>query len=161
MELIWEMSWEIKKRCNAFPFWGRNPNNSHHLANLWVFSDICTLLAELASIKALFRCLLESLESLWIGGCLWSSWPASSLSFRICVFICKSSILLKNTLFSSRNEDQDWYFCPDTLCCREFAKEKERVESRAGFMALKEQQKLEKELTGYVEWICRAGGGTF
>ena len=43
------------------------------------------------------------------------------------------------------------------LCCREFAKEKERVESRAGFMALKEQQKLEKELTGYVEWICRAG----
>jgi hypothetical protein len=24
-------------------------------------------------------------------------------------------------------------------------------------MALKEQQKLEKELTGYVEWICRAG----
>lgn len=23
-------------------------------------------------------------------------------------------------------------------------------------MALKEQQKLEKELTGYVEWICRA-----
>ena len=41
--------------------------------------------------------------------------------------------------------------------CREFAKEKERVESRAGFMALKEQQKLEKELTGYVEWICRAG----
>ena len=39
----------------------------------------------------------------------------------------------------------------------EFAKEKERVESRAGFMALKEQQKLEKELTGYVEWICKAG----
>ena len=43
------------------------------------------------------------------------------------------------------------------VLCREFAKEKERVESRAGFMALKEQQKLEKELTGYVEWICRAG----
>ena len=41
------------------------------------------------------------------------------------------------------------------MCCREFAKEKERVESRAGFMALKEQQKLEKELTGYVDWICR------
>ena len=45
-----------------------------------------------------------------------------------------------------------------SAACREFAKEKERVESRAGFMALKEQQKLEKELTGYVEWICRAGG---
>ena len=38
----------------------------------------------------------------------------------------------------------------------EFAKEKERVESRAGFIQLKEQQKLEKELNGYVEWICRA-----
>ena len=44
----------------------------------------------------------------------------------------------------------------ESVICREFAKEKERVESRAGFMALKEQQKLEKELTGYVEWICRA-----
>lgn len=43
----------------------------------------------------------------------------------------------------------------------EFAKEKERVESRAGFMALKEQQKLEKELTGYVEWICRAGSSNW
>ena len=41
------------------------------------------------------------------------------------------------------------------LLLSEFAKEKERVESRAGFMALKEQQKLEKELTGYVDWICR------
>ena len=41
--------------------------------------------------------------------------------------------------------------------CREFAKEKERVESRAGFMALKESQRLERELTGYVDWICRAG----
>ena len=50
-------------------------------------------------------------------------------------------------------------FCYLVQLCREFAKEKERVESRAGFMALKEQQKLEKELTGYVEWICRAGEG--
>merc|ERR1719412_2063249 len=38
----------------------------------------------------------------------------------------------------------------------EFAKEKERVESRAGFMQLKEQQKLEKELNGYMNWICKA-----
>ena len=43
------------------------------------------------------------------------------------------------------------------VCFREFAKEKERVESRAGFMALKESQRLERELTGYVDWICRAG----
>ncbi|XP_059097525.1 voltage-dependent calcium channel type A subunit alpha-1-like [Tigriopus californicus] len=38
----------------------------------------------------------------------------------------------------------------------EFAKEKERVESRSGFMKLKEQQRLDKELNGYVQWICRA-----
>jgi len=31
---------------------------------------------------------------------------------------------------------------------REFAKEKVRVESRAGFIQLKEEQKLEKELNG-------------
>ena len=35
-----------------------------------------------------------------------------------------------------------------TFFSREFAKEKERVETRAGFMQLKEQQKLEKELNG-------------
>ena len=40
---------------------------------------------------------------------------------------------------------------------REFAKEKERVESRAGFMALKEQQKLEKELTGNLSVLFFSG----
>merc|ERR1719232_1880112 len=38
----------------------------------------------------------------------------------------------------------------------EFAKEKERVESRAGFLLLKEEQKLEKEMNGYMNWICKA-----
>ena len=47
-------------------------------------------------------------------------------------------------------------FFNKSLFSREFAKEKERVESRAGFMALKESQRLERELTGYVDWICRA-----
>lgn len=40
---------------------------------------------------------------------------------------------------------------------REFAKEKDRVESRAGFLLLKEQQKLEREMNGYMNWICKAG----
>ena len=39
----------------------------------------------------------------------------------------------------------------------EFAKEKDRVESRAGFLLLKEEQKLEKEMNGYMNWICKAG----
>ena len=41
----------------------------------------------------------------------------------------------------------------------EFAKEKDRVESRAGFLLLKEEQKLEKEMNGYMNWICKAGIG--
>ena len=40
---------------------------------------------------------------------------------------------------------------------REFAKEKDRVQSRADFLLLKEKQKLEREMNGYMNWICRAG----
>ena len=47
------------------------------------------------------------------------------------------------------------YYHPQTL--REFAKEKDRVESRAGFLLLKEEQKLEREMNGYMNWICKAG----
>lgn len=39
----------------------------------------------------------------------------------------------------------------------EFAKERERVENRQTFLKLRRQQQLEKELNGYVEWICKAG----
>ena len=58
---------------------------------------------------------------------------------------------LQPRIQSSTSTDDDMFLF------REFAKEKERVESRAGFMALKESQRLERELTGYVDWICRAG----
>jgi hypothetical protein len=34
------------------------------------------------------------------------------------------------------------------------------VESRAGFLLLKEEQKLEKEMNGYMNWICKAGTST-
>ena len=34
------------------------------------------------------------------------------------------------------------------------------MESRAGFLLLKEEQKLEKEMNGYMNWICKAGSGT-
>lgn len=40
----------------------------------------------------------------------------------------------------------------------EFAKERERVENRQEFLKLRRQQQLERELNGYVEWICKAGG---
>jgi hypothetical protein len=40
---------------------------------------------------------------------------------------------------------------------REFARERERVENRQAFIKLRRQQQLERELNGYVGWICRAG----
>uniref|UniRef100_A0A3Q2TEZ4 Voltage-dependent N-type calcium channel subunit alpha n=1 Tax=Fundulus heteroclitus TaxID=8078 RepID=A0A3Q2TEZ4_FUNHE len=40
----------------------------------------------------------------------------------------------------------------------EFAKERERVEKRQEFLKLRRQQQIERELTGYLEWICKAGG---
>ena len=43
------------------------------------------------------------------------------------------------------------------LFCREFAKERERVENRQAFLKLRRQQQLERELNGYVDWICKAG----
>ena len=41
---------------------------------------------------------------------------------------------------------------------REFARERERVENRQAFLKLRRQQQLERELNGYVGWICKAGG---
>ncbi|ESO09535.1 hypothetical protein HELRODRAFT_73530, partial [Helobdella robusta] len=38
----------------------------------------------------------------------------------------------------------------------EFAKERERVESRRAFLKLRKQQQIERELNGYLEWICKA-----
>ncbi|CAB4055192.1 CACNA1B [Lepeophtheirus salmonis] len=46
--------------------------------------------------------------------------------------------------------------CSILLLLTEFAKEKDRVESRAGFLLLKEEQKLEREMNGYMNWICKA-----
>ena len=43
---------------------------------------------------------------------------------------------------------------------REFAKERERVENRQEFLKLRRQQQLERELNGYVDWICKAGKHT-
>ncbi|CAN0179073.1 unnamed protein product [Lampetra fluviatilis] len=38
----------------------------------------------------------------------------------------------------------------------EFAKERERVENRRAFLKLRRQQQIERELNGYMEWICKA-----
>ncbi|KAL5275640.1 cac family protein [Megaselia abdita] len=38
----------------------------------------------------------------------------------------------------------------------EFAKEREKVENRQEFLKLRRQNQLERELNGYVDWICKA-----
>ncbi|CAH1786625.1 unnamed protein product [Owenia fusiformis] len=38
----------------------------------------------------------------------------------------------------------------------EFAKERERVENRRHFLKLRRQTQIERELNGYLEWICKA-----
>uniref|UniRef100_A0A8C5I298 Voltage-dependent N-type calcium channel subunit alpha-1B-like n=1 Tax=Gouania willdenowi TaxID=441366 RepID=A0A8C5I298_GOUWI len=43
----------------------------------------------------------------------------------------------------------------------EFAKERERVEKRQEFLKLRRQQQIERELMGYLEWICKAEGNCF
>lgn len=47
--------------------------------------------------------------------------------------------------------------CLMSCVCREFAKERERVENRRAFMKLRRQQQVERELNGYRAWIDRAG----
>ena len=49
----------------------------------------------------------------------------------------------------------------DKCSHREFAKERERVENRSEFLKLRRQQQIERELNGYLEWICKAGQCTF
>uniref|UniRef100_A0A8C4N6Y8 Uncharacterized protein n=1 Tax=Eptatretus burgeri TaxID=7764 RepID=A0A8C4N6Y8_EPTBU len=39
----------------------------------------------------------------------------------------------------------------------EFAKERERVEKRTEFLKLRRQQQVEREVSAYLEWLCRAG----
>lgn len=40
---------------------------------------------------------------------------------------------------------------------REFAKERLRVENRRSYIKLRRQQQIDMELSGYLEWICKAG----
>lgn len=71
--------------------------------------------------------------------------------YSICVF--KNLIRLRIISILSV-----WFFYYlFSFICREFAKEREKVENRQTFLKLRRQQQLERELDGYIEWICKAG----
>lgn len=88
----------------------------------------------------------------------------------LCCFLLSTEIQTNDALGSSVN----WvYFVPLIILgsffmlnlvlgvlSGEFAKERERVENRQAFLKLRRQQQLERELNGYVEWICKAGNVT-
>ena len=40
---------------------------------------------------------------------------------------------------------------------REFAKERERVENRRSFFKFRRQQQMERVMSGYTDWIIKAG----
>jgi len=47
------------------------------------------------------------------------------------------------------------------LFTSEFAKERERVENRRAFLKVRRTQKMERHLHGYIDWISKAGKGSF
>lgn len=68
---------------------------------------------------------------------------------------CLVNYLIFSLIWLNINFVMFIYMC---LCVhREFAKERERVEKRQEFLKLRRQQQIERELTGYLEWICKAG----
>ena len=46
------------------------------------------------------------------------------------------------------------------LFFREFAKERERVENRRSFFKIRRQQQLERVMSGYTDWIIKAGNSS-
>lgn len=42
------------------------------------------------------------------------------------------------------------------IASSEFAKEREKVENQQEFQKLRRRQQVQKQLDGYVEWICKA-----
>jgi voltage-dependent calcium channel N type alpha-1B len=43
----------------------------------------------------------------------------------------------------------------------EFAKEREKVESRRTYLKMRRQNQMDNELSGYIDWICKAGKNSF
>lgn len=63
-------------------------------------------------------------------------------------------------MYISSPVDSEVVWSGSVCLSSEFAKERERVESRRAFLKLRRQQQIERELNGYLEWICKAGEST-
>uniref|UniRef100_A0A673IKL4 Voltage-dependent N-type calcium channel subunit alpha n=1 Tax=Sinocyclocheilus rhinocerous TaxID=307959 RepID=A0A673IKL4_9TELE len=104
---------------------------------------------------------------------IWS--PPGSSDVYFSLYLCSFSVSALITSVSLQANDAsgntwNWlYFIPLIIIgsffmlnlvlgvlSGEFAKERERVEKRQEFLKLRRQQQIERELTGYLEWICKA-----
>uniref|UniRef100_A0A8C5I816 Voltage-dependent N-type calcium channel subunit alpha n=1 Tax=Gouania willdenowi TaxID=441366 RepID=A0A8C5I816_GOUWI len=66
-----------------------------------------------------------------------------------------SDVKLRDISLAS-SQNVSWVLHRPVLYSGEFAKERERVEKRQEFLKLRRQQQIERELMGYLEWICKA-----
>lgn len=78
---------------------------------------------------------------------------------KSCVYVCMCVCVHMWTFVCDfmRVLEEETMDCLMSCVCREFAKERERVENRRAFMKLRRQQQVERELNGYRAWIDRAG----
>lgn len=53
-------------------------------------------------------------------------------------------------------KEVNWLVLLSKIRISEFAKEREKVENRQEFLKLRRRQQVQKELDGYVDWICKA-----
>lgn len=44
-----------------------------------------------------------------------------------------------------------------SIISSEFAKEREKVESRRTYLKMRRQNQMDNELHAYIDWICKAG----
>jgi hypothetical protein len=48
-------------------------------------------------------------------------------------------------------------YLPNVLGFSEFAKERERVENRKAFLKVRRSEQVERQVTGYLDWLSKAG----
>lgn len=71
-------------------------------------------------------------------------------SVKIFIIIFKFFLYIRQFCWLNFFVNRKW------LLFSEFAKEREKVENRQEFLKLRRRQQIQRELDGYVDWICKA-----
>ncbi|KAM7392085.1 hypothetical protein PAMP_022721 [Pampus punctatissimus] len=122
------------------------------------------------SISVLLIVKLEDVDDDCLAGMMDKRFKTFAPSASAAVVICMMNNLTWTEANDASGNTWNWlYFIPLIIIgsffmlnlvlgvlSGEFAKERERVEKRQEFLKLRRQQQIERELTGYLEWICKA-----